>query len=233
MAEPKPFDVAPREAIDFLRAKLRLPTATWLDIWQEAHSDAFVVAGAQSDDLLKDFQDAIVKAIAEGETLADFRKEFDQIVARYGWSYKGSRGWRSAVIYNTNMRMAMAAGRWQQIQGVKAARPYLRYVHLEGQPHPRLQHHLWHNTVLPVDDPWWQTHFPPNGWYCHCTVQSLNERDLARYGLAVSAQAPPVEMVQATVGSGAMRRTVTVPQGIDPGFAYRPGARLAERLAGG
>lgn len=46
-------------------------------------------------------------------------------------------------------------------------------------------HRVWQD-VMPVDDPWWLTQFPP-GWNCRCHVQSLSERDLARYGLEVSA----------------------------------------------
>ena len=51
-ASPKqlPF----KEAIDFFRTKLRLPTAGWTDIWQQQHSLAFVVAGAQTDAILTD-----------------------------------------------------------------------------------------------------------------------------------------------------------------------------------
>lgn len=230
---PRRFDVAPREAIDFLRGKLDLPTRTWLDIWQEAHSAAFVVAGAESKALVADFHDAVAKAIEQGETLETFRKDFDRIVAEHGWSYQGSRNWRSQIIFQTNLRMAYAAGRWQQIERVKEARPYLRYVHLDPQAHPRPLHRSWHNTVLPVDDPWWRTHFPPNGWYCHCSVQSLNARDVERYGLKVSAEAPPVEWVERTVGSGDTRKTVRVPEGIDPGFAYRPGTPLSEAIKAG
>ncbi len=232
-ADAQPFDVAPREAIDFLRQKLRLPTATWTDIWQQMHSAAFVVAGAQGDALLKDFHDAVLKAIEQGETLETFREDFDTIVKRYGWSYNGSREWRSKIIFQTNLRMAYAAGRWQQIERVKQTRPYLRYVHLDPQAHPRPLHQSWHNTVLPVDDPWWQTHFPPNGWNCHCTAQSLNERDLERYGLTVTAQAPPINWIDRVVGSGDSRRAIKVPEGIDPGFAYRPGAPLDEAIRQG
>lgn len=220
------------EAIAFLRDKLRLPTATWLDIWQEMHSAAFVVAGAQSDALLKDFHDAVLKAIEQGETLETFRKDFDRIVADHGWSYNGSRNWRSRVIFQTNLRMAYAAGRWQQIERVKDARPYLRYVAvMDARTRPL--HRVWHNTVLPVDHPWWQTHFPPNGWNCRCSVQSLNERDLVRYRLKVSAEAPPIEWVERLVGSGDSRRAIMVPKGIDPGFAYRPGAPVSEAIRQG
>lgn len=215
----------PQAAIDFLKNKVDLPTATWTDLWEAEHSAAFTVAGAQSDALVKDFHDAVSEAIANGETLEDFRKNFDRIVEDHGWDYNGSRNWRSRVIFDTNMSTAYAAGRWEQIQRVKGQRPWLMYVHLEGQAHPRPWHEAWNGTILSVDDPWWLTHYPPNGWFCHCTVQSLSDDDLDRYGYTVSDQAPDSLLVSATVKtSDGGTRTVEVPEGIDPGFAYRPGA---------
>ncbi|RJF70881.1 hypothetical protein D4Q52_14730 [Rhodopseudomonas palustris] len=225
-----PFDVDPVEAIDFLRAKIDMPSATWTDLWEAEHSVGFTVAGAQTKALLADFHDAVLDAIADGRSIEQFRADFDRIVADHGWSYRGSRGWRSRVIFDTNMSTAYAAGRWQQIQRVKTMRPYLRYVHLEGQKHPRPQHQAWHGLILPVDDPWWQTHYPPNGWFCHCTVMSLSERDLGRYGWTVS-DAPEIVMVERSIRlSDGSLRTIEVPDGIDPGFAYRPGA-MPEALA--
>lgn len=232
VAEPKPFSVAPMEAIAFLRNKLNVPTSHWTDTWHEMHSAAFVVAGAESRDLVKDFHDAVSAAIADGTTLDTFRKDFDRIVADHGWSYHGSRNWRSRIILQTNLRTAYAAGKWEQIQAVKDDRPYLRYVAvLDDRTRP--EHAAWSDTVLPVDDPWWDTHFPPNGWNCRCTVQSLNERDLARYGFEVSAAAPPSELVEHTINTPAGPRTVEVPEGIDPGFAYRPGAPVDEVIRQG
>lgn len=215
--EPKPFAVKPEEAIEFLRKKLNVPTRTWTDIWQEMHDRAFMVAGAQAEDLVEDFHQAVLKAIAEGQTLEQFRQEFDRIVAEHGWSYNGSRNWRSRVIFQTNIRTATAAGRWHQIERLKNVRPYLRYVAVMDS-RTRPLHAAWHNTVLPADDPWWDTHFPPNGWNCRCSVQSLNARDLKRYGLEVT-EAPEIRMVERTVQG----RTIIVPEGIDPGFAYHPG----------
>ena len=222
-ASVQPFSLDPIEAINFLRDKVDVPTSMWTDLWQQEHSASFSVAGATSKALVKDFHDAVNRAIADGATLEDFRKDFDRIVEDHGWDYNGGRNWRSRIIFDTNMSTSYAAGRWQQIQQVKAQRPYLRYVHLEGQRYPRREHETWHNTVLPVDDEWWLTHYPPNGWNCHCTVQSLNERDLERYGLTVSPQAPPVQMQEKVIMTASGPRSVLVPAGIDPGFAYRPG----------
>ena len=70
---------------------------------------------------------------------------------------------RLRTIFETNIRMSYAHGRWQRIDRVKKARPYLRYVAIDDD-RTRPQHRAWHGTVLPVDDPFWRSHYPPNGW---------------------------------------------------------------------
>jgi len=158
-----PFD----EAIAFFRQKVNLPTRAWTDLWKEMHTRAFTVAGAMKDDLLADLRAAVDAGIAEGTTIQDFRKAFDEIIQKYGWSYKGGRGWRTGVIFNTNVSVAYSAGHYAQMSDpdVLAARPYWRYVastSIEKRP----EHMKWYNLVLPSDDPFWNTHYPPNGWGC-------------------------------------------------------------------
>jgi uncharacterized protein with gpF-like domain len=72
MADINPFKLDFDEAIDFFKQKLRLPTASWTDIWQQQHDASFVVAGAMRDDMLADFQTAIMKAL-KGSTLESKR----------------------------------------------------------------------------------------------------------------------------------------------------------------
>ena len=231
MADPEALALPFREAIRFFRAKQRIPTAAWTDIWQAQHAKAFVVAGAQREALLADFQGAIAKALEDGTTLAEFRRDFDAIVARHGWRFKGGRDWRSRVIFDTNLRSAHAAGKWEQIERLKDSAPFLRYVAvLDDRTRP--DHAAWHGTVLPADDPWWDTHYPPNGWYCRCTVQQLSERDLERRSLTVSAAAPPAPLVTHTVATPAGPRTVRIPEGIDPGFAFNAGKAAAGQTTG-
>ncbi|MCO6441340.1 MAG: hypothetical protein J5I81_09700 [Nitrococcus mobilis] len=216
------------EQIAFFRRKLNLPTESWTDIFGAEHDHAFVVAGANRDDLVADFRAAVDKAISEGTTLAEFRKDFDAIVARHGWSYNGGRGWRSRVIYDTNLRTSYAAGRYAQLQSVKTRRPYWRYRHSIAVTDPRPQHLSWDGLVLEADDPWWQAHYPPNGWGCQCFIESLAARDLRRLGKDGPDTAPPIVYQTRTVGSrGPTPRTVRVPEGIDPGFAHAPGASAA------
>ena len=213
-----------QEQIAFFRDKLNIPTRAWTDLWQQQHDVAFVVAGAARDDLLADLRESVDAAIAEGETLASFRKRFDATVAKHGWDYNGGRDWRTRVIYGTNLRTSYAAGRYQQLQAVKSTRPYWRYRHSAASLEPRHKHLAWDGLVLPADDPWWNTHYPPNGWGCNCYVEALSLRDLERLGKDGPDRAPGLDEREVTVGQGPDARTVTVPDGIDPGFAYAPGA---------
>jgi hypothetical protein len=214
-----------REQIAFFRGKLNLTSRDWTQLWQEGHDHGFVVAGAHRDALVADFRQAVDRVIGEGATLQQFRKDFDRIVAEHGWSYKGSRGWRSRVIYDTNLRTSYAAGRYAQMQAVKQTRPYWRYRHSKAVREPRPQHLAWDGLILHADDPWWRTHYPPNGWGCQCYVETLSERDLGRMGKSGPDKAPEINWRDVRVGThGEHPRTVRVPEGIDPGFAYAPGA---------
>ncbi|MDR2365559.1 MAG: hypothetical protein LBD68_06870 [Zoogloeaceae bacterium] len=213
------------EAIDYWRGKVKLPSSGWTDIWQEQHSHAFVVAGASHDALLEDLYNALDKARSKGG-YAEFKAAFPEIAKRHGWSYNGTPGWRSRVIYDTNVRQSYNAGRYQQMMKVKRLRPFLRYVH-SGSGHPRLEHKAWDGLILSADDPWWHTHKPSNGWGCGCTVESLSRLEAEREGGANTA--PPVEWEERIVGkTGSNPRVVRVPKGIDPGFAYDPGKAWLE-----
>lgn len=218
-AAPLPFN----DAIAFFRQKVNLPTRAWTDLWQQAHARAFTVAGATTAGLVEDFRQAVQKAIEKGTTLTDFRKDFDRIVATHGWSYNGTRGWRSAVIYNTNLRMARGAGKWAQIERTKADRPYIRYTAiLDGVTRPL--HRGWNGIILPVEHIWWDTHFPPNGWNCRCSVQSVSDYDLQRFGWFVTVDPPTVAMEKRTINlADGSTEEVWEPEGVDTGFGYHVG----------
>lgn len=219
--------------IAFFRDKINLPTDAWTDIWAREHARAFVVAGATTEELLTDLRGAVDKAIADGTTLAEFRKDFDKAVVKHGWSYKGERGWRTRVIYDTNLRTSYAAGRYNQLQAVKKDRPYWRYKHSVAVAVPRQAHLDWDGMVLAAADTWWDTHYPPNGWGCRCRVMSLSESDLKGLGKSGPDTAPAIHRREVTVGAnGPSPRTVSVPEGVDPGWDHNVGkAAWGEQLS--
>jgi SPP1 gp7 family putative phage head morphogenesis protein len=212
-----------KEAVDFLQRRLDLPSEVFLALVREVDAAAQDRALGMKDSMVRSILEAVVQAIRDGESGAAFRGQFDQIARANGWTGDNSEGWRSALTFNTLTAQAMAAGRWRQIQQFKAQRPYLRYV-TAGDHRVREAHRQWHGVILPVDHPWWHTHFPPNGFNCRCRVQSLSDYSLKRYGEKVSDEAPPDEIVLKSVrGADGAVRLVETPKGIDPGFGFNAG----------
>ncbi len=181
-----PWQQLPFEgAIAYFRDKRNVDTDSWRDIQGTEYDAAFAVAGAKGA-LLQDMRDAVDKAIAQGTTLQEFRKDFNRIVQTRGWDYAGDRDWRTYAIYDTNLRSAYAAGRWEQIQEGKASRPFLQWRH-GGSRDPRPLHLALDKQVFRVDDPFWQTMgSPPIGFSCRCAVFALKQRDVDRLGLSVT-----------------------------------------------
>lgn len=215
-----------QEQIDFLRRKLNLPSESWRDIQSAAHDRAFVVAGATKADLLHDLRKAVDQAV-KGGSIGEFRKNFAETVAKHGWTgwtgegSKAGEAWRTRVIYQTNLMTSYAAGRRAQLldPDLVKRRPFWRYVHNDSVTHPRPQHKRWGDMKLTLrhDHPFWETHFPPNGWGCKCRVVAV-----AAPGDGDETE-PPEGWAQTDPATGA-------PVGIDEGWGYAPGARADSEL---
>lgn len=153
------------EQIRYFGEKLNVPTDSYRDISGAEHDAAFVVAGAKGA-VLNDLRKAVDRAIAEGTTLEQFRKEFEDVVQRTGWAFRGGSAWRSQVIWDTNLRTSYAAGRHEQMQAVATTRPYWQWRH-GGSAHPRPQHLALDGRVFAATDPFWQSFgTPPQGYGC-------------------------------------------------------------------
>jgi len=219
MADAQNFGVKFTEAIDYLKGKLPEVSLKWDDLAGPVHGKVYTIAGATSTDLVRDFHTATTDASSKGSTLGQFRKDFDRIVQQHGWTYNGKRGWRSAVIFNTNMRSAHMAGRWKQLVANQAQRPYLQY-RTAGDSRVRPLHKMWNGLIYLLSDAFWQTHYPPNGWGCRCTVRAYGEAEMKDKDLSESA---PFEIKTREVITGDGEIKDRVPVGIDPGWDHNVG----------
>jgi hypothetical protein len=221
----KPF----KEAVAAFRLRLGnlVPTAKWDDLWQDQHDRAFMVAGATKADLLADLAAAVDKAISQGTSLEEFRRDFRRIVEERGWhgwtgeGTKAGEAWRTRVIYRTNMRTSYAAGRMAQL--VEGGFSLWVYRH-GGSVEPRLIHLGWDGLVLPPDHPFWATHAPPNGWGCSCYV--VGARSFAGAQRLGGQPGKPLPG-----GWQKLDQKTGAPVGIDRGWAYAPGRTAARDIA--
>jgi hypothetical protein len=210
-----------------IRLGNQLPTQAWDDLRRDAHDAAFVVAGAQQADLLADLGEAVRKAVEDGTTFETFRQDLRATVERrgwHGWTGEGSlRGeeWRMRTIYQTNLRTSYMAGRHAQLRRGKFR--YWVYRH-SGAEHPRLDHLSWDGLTLSPDDPFWKTHYPPNGWGCGCKVRGANsDRSVARLGGDLSKEKPK--------NWNARDARTGAPPGIGKYWDYAPGRSVSDALA--
>lgn len=231
----RPFE----EQIRFFQRKVSVPTETWLDLRKGDHAHAFVIAGIKRIDALNAVRDRIEAAMKGEVSLEQFQKEFRTLGPNGGLEFVSdkARDRRARLIYETNLRQAYNAGRWEQFNSpdMRTARPYLMYRHNDRgySRNPRPLHQAWHGTILPIDDPWWQTHAPMNGWGCKCGIRALSARDVGAIDPTMLEegyqwQAPTdgtYEWTDKTTGE-----IVDVPKGIDPGFDYNVGEASSSML---
>ena len=232
--DPEFLTVAPLEAVEHFRRKAYVLGFDYRDVAAETHAVAFTVAKAMKVDILTYIRKAVDEALAEGTTFRQFQQRLEPILREKGWwgrqemvdPVTGERRMvqlgsprRLRIIFDTNLRTALAAGRWERIERLQEVMPYLRYVAvLDARTRP--EHARWHGTVLPVDHPWWRTHFPPNGYHCRCLVVQLSEDDLDRYGYTVSGDPTVQTRPWLNKRTG---ETLQVPRGVDPGFDHNVG----------
>ncbi len=236
MAQIKFAALPPEEAIAFFRQKGYKIGFDWRDVWQQEHQAAFTVAKAMQLDILRDIRAAVDGALADGTTLADFRKNLKPLLVQKGWWGRadmedpltgevknvqlGSTR-RLKTIYDTNLRTAHSEGQWERIQASKQSFPYLQYDGNNSE-HPRLQHSAWDGMVLPVNDPFWQSHMPIKDYGCKCRVIQMTGGMLERRGLTVS-ESPKVPTV--TYTNKRTGQVQQIPAGVHPSFHYPPGGR--------
>lgn len=192
------FNLPPEKAIAYFKSKGYAFSWDWQDIWQEAHAKAFTVAKAMRMDVLQTIRDEVQQALATGMTLRDFQKDLTPKLQSLGWWGRQTVGdetggtevqlgspWRLSTIYRTNMQTAYMAGRYADFMDNVDDRPYWQYVAVMDSK-TRPAHRALNGLVFRYDDPFWDTHYPPNDWNCRCRVRALSQGNVDDRGLRVS-----------------------------------------------
>lgn len=159
---------------------------------------------------LKDVDNVTIEYVKSLEKVCDHtsRREIDEARKELGllWSAVYAKADRKAITYldSQNSRIERAAAQWQRIQRTKRAMPYLIY-NIGPRRETCEQHLKWDGVLLPVDDPWWTSHMPPNSWGCTCGVQQVSKYEYQKILASGKAIASPTD------------------DGIEPGWDFNPG----------
>lgn len=233
------FHLPPKEAAEYLAGRGKLSkTFSWQDVWHEEHGNQFTVSRLTRMDIMQSMYDGIVASVNGDLSRKDWMRNSRELLQQAGWWGKKSvtdsesgeivtttfNPNRLNLIYDTNTRVAYSAGLWQRMERNRGSHPYIRYISMHDN-RVRPQHRAWDGVILPVDDPFWDSHYPPNGWRCRCRAMSATQADydsgVAPTGAPLKKSAPPITYKDwVNKRTGVVER---VPVGIDPGFAYNPG----------
>ena len=205
------FDITPQDAIDYLSKRRKTELSWhWSDVQKQEHMRAFTVAKMTSATLLDDVRKSLDKAMAEGQGFQEWRKDIIPklqgvwLGKTYGELWDGMtpaeqagktpptpeerdrviKASRLETIFRTNMFNAYAAGRYRQLKEDADIYPYWRYVTAKDSA-VRPAHRALEGKVFKADDPFWSTHYPPNGFNCRCIVEAVDEYDLEMQDLKV------------------------------------------------
>ena len=190
----------PKEAVSYFRARGHNVTWNWYEQLTDAHARAFTVAKAVRLDVLNTLRDEVDRAVHDGIMRQEFTRTLAPRLQKLGWWGKqivvdsdgnaeevqlGSPR-RLALIYNVNTRVAYNAGRYTQMMNNTDTHPFWQYVAVMDS-RTRPSHSALNGLVFRYDDPFWNTHYPPNGWNCRCRVRPLSQARLDAMGLSVSS----------------------------------------------
>lgn len=134
-------------------------------ISQRIRENIFVFSGAKTFHQLNDMRNLLMDENGKVRSFSDFYKQVKSTDATYNRNYLNAE-------YGHALNCATMIDKWQDIVADKKALPYLRYDTMKDE-RVREEHAVLDGTVLPVDDPFWKTWYPPNGWGCRCDVTQL------------------------------------------------------------
>lgn len=165
------------EALRYAHGRGVVLPAEYYQRMTDAQRQASVsIAGLAQLEQIEHVMRLVNEAIANGSTFAEFKKQVKQ-----GKIALGLPDYRLDNIFRTNIQSAYNHGRWQQQQRIRHDRPYLMYDAVNDS-RTRISHAVLDGTIRHIDDAFWDTHYPPNGYRCRCVTRSLTHEQMTAKG---------------------------------------------------
>jgi|GEM_PF-2653151 len=139
-----------------------------LQMLKHLRANIWAFSGYSDHQMVKDLSAALLDENGKLRSENDFFKE----AAKIGKIYNRDR---LRVERNHAVGTSQMAARWAEFQQDRDVAPNLRYRTV-GDGRVRDSHRALDNIVRPMDDPFWNTYYPPNDWGCRCSVQAEDGR---------------------------------------------------------
>ncbi len=183
-ADPVRFE----EAIRAIRRRVPMTDETFSALEKEELDFAFTVADVAELDVVVDVYEAITRAVADGETFADFKARVgDELEEAWGAESPA----RLETVFRTNTMTAYNSGRHEAAHAVRSERPFWRFDGpIDGRTCDICRPCV--GVILPADHPWWKRHYPCLHPNCRHRVSTLTREQAEKEG--ISGHPPDVEV---------------------------------------
>ena len=160
-----PLQKAVEEGYGNTLAKIEYGTPNY-EFLKQLQTNTAVFAIFKSHASMKEMAGLLKDNEGNLRTKDDFKREALKIDSNY-------RTTKLDAEYDTAVRSARMASQWSKYQANKHLYPNLRYL-LTKAAKPDEKHLAYVGIVRPVDDIFWNAHYPPNRWRCQCGVESTD-----------------------------------------------------------
>ena len=134
---------------------------------KQLQTNVAVFAAFKSHAQIKEMAALVKDADGNLRSKEDFKREALKIDSTY-------RVQHLDVEYDTAVRSARMASQWAKFVKNKRIYPNLRYM-LTKAAKPDEKHLQYVGITRPVDDAFWNAHYPPNRWRCQCSVEQTDD----------------------------------------------------------
>jgi len=187
-----------KQAVRFIKDKPAVTRAVYDQMLPEVQARAFTVAGIESTKVLQRLRDRIADLPAGadwGEVkrdvvagLSPFMPPADDTPEAKAKALEIANR-RAELLLRTHGFQAYAASQHEVMARQRDVFPFWRYQTAQDD-RVRDTHAALDGVILPANDPFWDTHFPPWGFNCRCSIVPLTEADAAEIDAAESGRPP-------------------------------------------
>ena len=161
------FDVPPKEAIDYFSRKRIVTKKEFDKLSNEAKAGAFYVSGVYKKDVLTAFHKEITNALESGQSQKQTIKNFKNILDGAGHRELGD--FHLETVFRSNMNLSYQTARRKQMEETADLLPFWEYSAVNDS-RTRPTHRALDGLIYPANHEFWDTHYPPWGFNCRCTV---------------------------------------------------------------
>lgn len=153
------------------------------EMLSELRDNIYMFSAAKNFQQTLEMTDALVDGDGNLREFKDFKETADAIYEKYygeDVENENPANWLKAE-YDTAIGQARAASKWTDIQKNKDLSPFLKYSAVMDDHTCDICAPL-DELIARVDDPVWDDIMPLNHFECNCTVEQLDEDDVAEEG---------------------------------------------------